>query len=174
MNCAGCLHPNRDALDAQLVAGVPYRAISATFNLSLGAISRHKRHVKEMIQARTTTEMSEHSSTLYNRVERLVDEAEQILAKAKAKDDFRGANGALGAAAKLLDLLGRASGELQSANVGGIHLTQIKVTNINTSNDDRELAELIREATADFNPAVIERFKQLAACTVDAPPLLTR
>jgi len=113
-------------------------------------------------------------SALYNRVEKLVGEAEQILAAAKAKDDFRGANGALGAAAKLLDLLGRASGELQGANAGGIHLT--KITNVNVTNygDDRELAELLREATCDWNPAVVERFKQLAGCSVDAAPIVMR
>lgn len=139
--------------------------------MSLGAICRHRKHVKEMIQAYSPAEAHERGGALYNRVERLVGEAEQILAAAKAKEDFRGANGALGAAAKLLDLLGRASGELQSANAGGIHLTRITNVNVTANYDDRELAELVSEATAGFNPVVIERFKQLAGCSDHAPRL---
>jgi hypothetical protein len=165
MNCAGCLHRNRDQLDAQLIQGIPYRTISETFHLSLGAVSRHRKHVREMIQARGESETAAHGSALYDRVEKLVGEAEAILEAAKAKKDFRGANGALGAACKLLDLLGRASGQLQAANAGGIHLTlNQRVTNtvINNYDMDVEFAMLVSEATRNFDPVEIGRLKALA------------
>jgi len=164
MNCAGCLHPNRDALDDQLVRGVPYRTIANTFQLSLGSISRHKHHVREMIQTRTQSEREEHGSALLARVERLVGEAEEILRLAKSKEDFRGANGALGAAAKLLDLCGRLSGELQQANAagGGFHVHLSKTTvNVRNYGDDRELAALVGEATAGFSVDEFLRLKAL-------------
>jgi hypothetical protein len=86
MNCAGCLHRDRDQLDAQLVAGIPYRTIASTFDLSLGAISRHKRHVQEMIQARTAEETAAHGSALLDRVTKLVGEAEEILAAGEGEE----------------------------------------------------------------------------------------
>lgn len=166
MNCAGCLHHNRDLLDAQLVQGIPYRSIAASFNLSLGAISRHKRHIKEMIQARSPDETREHGTVLYNRIERLVAAAEEILEAARVKNDFRGANGALGAAAKLLDLLGRVSGELQAAHAGGIHLTlnqRVTNTTIHNYDTDVDFAALIGEATKGFSVDELMRLKSLVA-----------
>jgi hypothetical protein len=111
-------------------------------------------------------ERAERGSALHDRVEKLVGEAEQVLAKAKAKDDFRGAVGALGAAAKLLDLLGRVSGELQSANSGGIHLT--KITNVNVTNydNDRDFAAMVGEATRGFDVRELMRLKAIAESAV--------
>jgi hypothetical protein len=176
MNCSACLHRDRDQLDAQLVQGVPYRTIANTFDLSLGAISRHKHHVQEMIQARTTEETAAHGSALLDRVTKLVGEAEEILKAAKEKNDFRGANGALGAAAKLLDLLGRLSGELHQANAagGGLHLHK-HVTNVNIGHDytnDVEFAQMISEATRGFDPREIERLKTIVH-NERATPVLT-
>jgi hypothetical protein len=174
--CGPCSHRNRDELDAQLIAGVSYRAISKTFQVSIGALSRHKAHVKEMIRERTPGEREEHGSALLDRVEKLVTSAEEILEAAKTKNDFRGANGALGAAAKLLDLLGRLSGELQSANAGGLHLTMNnRVTNtiVTTYDNDVEFAQLVSEATRGFNPIEIERLKALVN-NPSTTPLLMR
>jgi hypothetical protein len=177
MACKLDRHPNRDELDRQMVNGVSYRSICATFGTTLGTLNRHKQCIKELLNqamVKGQGERAERGSTLYDRVEKLVGEAEQILAKAKAKDDFRGANGALGAAAKLLDLLGRASGELQSANAGGIHLTQIRVTNtVNNYGDDREIAELVAEATRNFDPTEIARLQALV-CNSRSTALVVR
>ncbi len=108
---------------------------------------------------------SEHRSALLDRVLRLADEAEKILASARReRNDFRGASG-LGAAAKLLDLCGRLSGELQSANAGGTqHLTMNRVTNntiINVDND-ADFAAMIGEATKGFSVDELTRLKALA------------
>ena len=166
MNCRTCCHAKRAEIDQQIIAGTPYRIISQTYGLSLGAISRHKEHVKqtlgEAIQRRDG-ERQEQGSTLLNRVERLVDEAEGVLTCAKSMQDWRGATSALSAACRLLELCARLNGELQSSNSPGIHLTLNKVsTTINNYDSDQELAQLIAEATEGFNPSVIQRFKALA------------
>jgi hypothetical protein len=165
MHCRGCLHRDRDNLDRQIIDGVPFRRLAVSFNLSLGALSRHKGHIKEMIQPRSQDEREEHGSALLERVQKLIGEAEEILMAAKAKNDFRGANGALGAAAKLLDLCGRLSGELQSANAGGIHLTLNRTTKTiinNYGDSDPEWATMLFEATRGFDPAEITRLKAIA------------
>jgi len=167
MACKLDRHPRRDELDRQIINGVNYRSICATFNTTLGTVHRHKQCIKELLneaEAKGAGERAERGSALYNRVEKLVREAEEILAAAKAKNDFRGANGALGAAAKLLDLLGRASGELQSANAGGLHLTLNRVTNntIINYNDDADFARMIGEATRGFDVCELMRLKAIA------------
>lgn len=169
MNCAGCLHRDRDLLDAQLVQGVPYRIIAETFDLSLGSISRHKRHVKDMIQARSAAETNEHGSALLARVEEVITEAKAILVDAKAAKSFGPATQALNSITRALELCARLSGELQAANTGGLHLTLNKTT-INVANyaDDREFALLVSEATKSFNPDEIARLKALAMCNDSA------
>ncbi len=162
-HCKPCGDPRRTEIDTQIVKGVALRVVSQAFGISTGSLCRHKAHIKADIALAIQSqpgEREERGSALLGRVEKLVQSAEEILASAKAKEDFRGANGALGAAAKLLDLCARLSGELQGPNSGGIHLT--KITNVNVTNyDDKELAALLKEATCGWNPAVIARFQAL-------------
>ena len=78
---------------------------------------------------RTQEQREEHSGVLVSRVEKLAAAAEEILAMAKADKNLNAATGAINAATRLLELVGRPSGELQSANAGGIHLTMNKISN---------------------------------------------
>jgi hypothetical protein len=165
MNCRGCVHAKRAEIDQAIIAGTAYRIISQTYGLSLGAISRHKEHVKqtlgEAIQRRDG-ERQERGSHLLERVERLVGEAEGILVCAKSSQDWKGATAALGAAARLLELLGRLSGELVNQNAPGVHLTLNRVTTtINNYGSDEELAQLVMEATNNFSTDTIEHFRAL-------------
>ena len=174
MKCKACFHPQRNIIDQQIIAGRPLRALVAAFGISLGALHRHKTCIRELLTESRASEREERGSALQERVLRLCDEAEKILTAASAKNDFRGANGALGASAKLIDLLARLSGELQSANSPGLHFTKISNT-INIYNDDRELAELVAEATGDFNPVEIARLKNIVekqrSCALDVQAL---
>jgi hypothetical protein len=173
MACKLDHHPNRDQLDDMLVRGVPFSAIRASFGATNGTISRHKnvclRELLGEAMVKGRGERAERGSVLLDRIEEVISEAKSILVDAKAAKSFGPATQALNSITRALELCARLSGELQPGNAGGIHLTQIKVTNINTGNDDRELAELVSEATAGFNEAVIERFKQLAGCSDVAP-----
>jgi hypothetical protein len=179
MGCKLDHHPNRDAIDHQIVAGVPLRQICATFNTSLGVVHRHKTDcIKKLLSQAMQHEQGERAergSALLDRVEKLVTSAEEILEAAKTKNDFRGANGALGAAAKLLDLLGRLSGELQSANAGGLHLTMNRVTNntIVAVDNDADFAAMIGEATKGFSVDELMRLKALVN-NPSTTPLLMR
>ena len=162
-HCKFCFDPRRNEIDRQYVGGVPLRAIIRTFGGSLGAAHRHRQHVIDLMKARTPSENAEHSSDLLQRVQKLVDEAEVILKDAKATKNLKAATSAIGAATRLLELMGRLTGELQQPN-GWIHLNMTRITNnsITVCGDDAELAVLVKEATDSFNPAIIEHFKQLA------------
>jgi len=170
MNCAGCLHRDRDRLDAQLVQGVPYRSIAASFNLSLGALSRHKRHVKEMIQARTPGEREEHGKSLLARVEELISEAQDVCRLAKADKKYAAARNALNGVGRSLELIGKLTGEIAApVNAGGIHLMLNKTVNIANYDDDANFARLVFEATRGFDADEIERLKMLAASSPSQP-----
>jgi hypothetical protein len=74
--CKACFHLDRAEIDRQIVAGTPFRVIVASTGLSLGALHRHKRHVKEMLaeaMALRAGERSERGSALADRVESLLD-----------------------------------------------------------------------------------------------------
>jgi hypothetical protein len=163
MQCAGCLHRDRDQLDAEMVKGTPYRTLGATFGLSLGALSRHRRHIKEMLAARGPAETSEHGSALLARVEEVITEAKAILTEARANKSFGPATQALNSITRALELCARLSGELQSANAGGLQLHLHKHEHVtNNYMDEREFALLIQEATRNFNPDEISRLRLLA------------
>jgi hypothetical protein len=169
--CGPCSHRNRDEIDLQLINGVSFRRIAAAFNLSLGSISRHKAHVKEMIRARTQEQREEHGGVLLSRVEELISETREILTSAKTDKNLTAATSAVNAITRLLELLGRLDGSLQSANAGGIHLRMSKTINVNVHSydNDVEFALLVKEATRSFDPATIEHLKQLAESAITQP-----
>ena len=166
MNCGPCFHRNRDQIDQQLVDGIPYRSIAQTFGLSLGAISRHRAHVAAMLEERTPEETEKHGSNLMRRVEDVITEAKSILVEAKANKSFGAATQALNAITRALELCGRLSGELQSANSDVINLTLSKTTvNVHSYDDDVEFAQMIGEATNGFDIAEFLRLRALAEST---------
>lgn len=168
MSCRACSHSDRDTIDHQLIAGVPVRTIVAATGLSLGGLTRHKQHLKETLglalRKRTPEQSEEHASSLLSRVEELITEAQQILTTAKADKDPKSALNAVNALARLLELLGRVSGELAQPNAGGLHLTlnSTKVTVNKFDGDDVEFATMIGEATNGFDVAELLRLKRIA------------
>ena len=164
MHCGGCVHPNRDQLDAQLVAGVPYRSLEPVYDLSIATISRHAGHVRQMIRELQPAERQEHAGALLERVGRLADRAEALLTIAESKENIVGATGAINACARVRELIGKLTGELSSGS--GIHLS---VTNNRTTNnivnvqEDTDLALAVAEATRNFDPAEIQRLRLLVS-----------
>ena len=112
MHCKACIHRDRAEIDAQMVANIPYRAISSRFAVPLGTLSRHAHHVREMIKERLPHERAEHGTNLISRVETIITEAEGILESAKSTKDLRCAILALGAIGKQLETLARMTGGL--------------------------------------------------------------
>ncbi|HLZ52118.1 MAG TPA: hypothetical protein VKP61_15330 [Candidatus Acidoferrum sp.] len=162
-HCKACGDPRRTEIDTQLVRGAPLRSVSQSFGISVGSLHRHKAHIRADLALAIRSqpgEREERASGLLSRVEELIVEAKSICTEARTDKKYAAATNALNTVVHALELLGKLNGELQQP--GGLHLTQIRVTNINAGhNDDAELAELIREATGNWNPAVIARFQAL-------------
>jgi hypothetical protein len=179
MQCRACKHPDRVAIDQQIVAGSPLRSIAAATGLSLGGLVRHKQCIKtalaQAIEA-GRAERASQGSDLLDRVQRLADEAIGILETAKASKDLKAGTAAICAAVRCLELCGRLDGSLASPTSPGLHLTLNRVTNntIINYNDDVDFARMISEATRGFDPNEISRLQQLAGCTEPAPPIVMR
>lgn len=170
-HCKPCGDSRRTEIDTQLVRGAPLRSVSAAFGISVGSLHRHKEHIKADLALAIRSApgpREERASGLLSRVEELITEAKTICTEARTDKKYAAATNALNTVVHAMELIGKLSGELTQP--GGLHLTQIRVTNVNTSRgDDVELAELIREATDNWNPVVIAHLKVLAGCSDLAP-----
>jgi hypothetical protein len=166
--CKPCHHKNRPRIDAQMIDGTPYRIIlTENPDLSLGSLSRHRAHIKQALASAMSlraVERAENGSELLQRVLRLAGEAEGILEDAKSSKNLKAATSAICAAVRVLELVGRLSGELQAPNAGGLHLTLNRVTNTTIHNygDDAELAQLVGEATKGFSVDELMRLRAIA------------
>jgi hypothetical protein len=174
-HCKPCGDPRRTEIDTELIRGTPLRSVSQSFGISVGSLHRHKAHIKEDLALAIRSqpgEREERASGLLSRVEELITEAKSICTEARADKKFAAASNALNTVRGALELLGKLNGEL--AQPGSLHLTQIRVTNtVNNYGDDRELAELIAEATKGFDPIEIARLRALA-CSDAASPIVIR
>jgi len=166
MSCKLDRHPRRQELDDMLIRGIPFSTIRTSFTAATnGTLSRHRniclRELLNQAVEQGRAERAERGSGLLSRVEEVITEAKAILVDAKAAKSFGPATQALNSITRALELCARLSGELQSGNA--VHLTKITNVNVNSNyGSDQELAELVREATCNWNPAVIARLKALA------------
>ena len=111
--CSICRNPQRDAIDAALIAGEALRSIAKRFGTSASAVFRHRNSdlSPALIQAKTERD-SEHADTLLDQVRCLTDKAIELLAKAEKEGDTRGAFVGIREARGCMELVGKLTGEL--------------------------------------------------------------
>ncbi len=104
--CTICTSDARDTIDKALVAGTPYRRIAARLPVSEQALLRHHDgHVPERLaKAHEAAEVAD-ADKLLARVQRLLDLAEAILARAEREGDHRTALSGIGQARACAELL---------------------------------------------------------------------
>ena len=120
--CLVCSSPNRLAVEEALVLNTPLRQISARFGFSTSALHRHRhRHLlQKLVKAEEAKQVSE-AGTLLGKVESLIARCEDLARQAQENKSYSGASSALRELGRVLDLLGRVSGQLRSGvgvNVG--------------------------------------------------------
>src|SRR5688500_1880811 len=104
--CSVCAHPERDAIDKALVAGVANRRIAAQYAVSEQAIRRHRaEHLPEKLaKAEAATEVAQ-ADDLLREVRALRSKAYGLLLKAEAAGDYRTALAGVREARGCLELL---------------------------------------------------------------------
>src|SRR6266511_3423048 len=95
--CSICAHPERDAIDAALIAGIgSIRSIAPLYSVSLTALLRHRdAHLPEtLVHAHESAEVTR-AEDLLAQVRALEEKAVAILHRAEAAGDLRSAVAAI-------------------------------------------------------------------------------
>jgi hypothetical protein len=112
-HCTCCVHPERDSIDAALVCGDSVRTIGSRFGVSPDAVSRHSRnHLSAALAGMRTQEQADRRATLLDSIETLIERAETLYNAASAEGKAAQALDVLKELRLQLELLGKATGEL--------------------------------------------------------------
>ncbi len=113
--CTICTSQHRDSIDAGIVCGESSPALAARFNVSASAIQRHaKRHLSAALVGMQTAELADKRASLLERVEGLIERAETMFVTAAAEGKFNQSLDVLKELRLQLELLGKATGELDT------------------------------------------------------------
>jgi hypothetical protein len=141
--CTCCTHKERAAIDTALLESQPLRHIAAQFNVSTGALQRHRDHITPALAKAQEARAIASADTLLDQVKSLQSEAKSILEEAKNTGDLKTALSAIGQARACLELLAKLTGELASQ----------PVVNVTVSTEWLELRTVIVNALQPFPEA---------------------
>ncbi len=122
--CTVCGHPQRHIIEETLVTGAPYRSVAKQFELSEGAVYRHKtEHLPAHLLKAKEVEEAARADDLLDRVRNLQTHALDILERAEKTGDLRTALAAISQARGNLELLGKLAGELDERPVVNLNIS---------------------------------------------------
>lgn len=113
MRCSVCRHPEREAIDAALVAGEPFRNIAQRHGLDHTAIFRHNQeHLPEAMVRAQAAQATAHGDNLLAQLEALSTDARRIRDKAESAGDLKTALAGIRELTRLMELTAKLRGEL--------------------------------------------------------------
>lgn len=140
--CSVCAHEDRQEIDEALVSGTPYRDIAGRTGLTTSALSRHRSdHISAALQSVVVERDADAAASLLDRVEDLIGRTERILSASEESGKVAQALGAVRELRALLELLGKASGELKPDGL-------IQVLNVQTSPEWLQIRQVLLAALA--------------------------
>ena len=112
--CTICTHNQRGKIEQALLKGESVRVVAARFGTSTSTLQRHKAHLPaELVRAKQAAEVSQ-SDDLLQKVANLENDARRIQRKAEAAGDLRTAVSAIRELTRVIELLAKLRGEIQS------------------------------------------------------------
>lgn len=154
--CTACVHDQRAEIDAALVSGTSLRKIAERFGVSSTALHRHRDHVSAAVVAVAAERDRDQARTLLDRVEDLEVHARRILEAAEEAGNVHQQLGALRELRGIVELLGKATGELRDV----APLT----VNLFTTSDWVDVRALVLEAVpVEARPVFADRLRRLEA-----------
>jgi hypothetical protein len=87
--CLACRHPDREAIDRDLLAGVPKRSIAARYGLSEGSAQRHRAHIAAPVLATWSASQAEIYAGLADYTAELERDARRIAEQAREQGNAR-------------------------------------------------------------------------------------
>ena len=160
--CTVCGHAQVQEIDRRLVRGETIAGIARDFAVSEDALKRHfENHTVKTLSASPTTAEMTQADDLLGQVRALQDEAQDILAEARAAGDLRTALRGIGQALSCLELLCKVEGRLQDQQS-----VQVNVNlDIYHSPEWREVGAMLAEVLApypDLRGEIAARLKAMA------------
>ncbi len=124
--CTICSHPEREAINRELVESVPFRKISERFGTSITALHRHKTdHLPgKLVMAREAQEIAE-ADDLLGQVRDIHARTLAILEAVEATGEHRTALAAIREARSNLELLAKLIGELDESPTVNILISPV-------------------------------------------------
>ncbi len=122
--CTICTHPEREAINAALVANEPYRTIADRYGLSHQALMRHKaEHLPSiMVKSEEAREVA-HADDLVWQIKQLRNKAISILGKAETAGDLKTALMGVREARACIELLAEMEGEINRRPVFNLYMS---------------------------------------------------
>jgi hypothetical protein len=153
--CSICAHPERPAIEADLIAGqATFRSIAKRYGTSPAALTRHKAdHLPTFLATAKAAAEVANAGTLLEQVKSLRDRTLALLEKAEEAGDLRTAFAGIREARGCLALLGEIEGELDRR----------PVINLIGSDEWRALLTAILEALAPYPAARVAAADAVAA-----------
>ena len=115
LECSICMRADRTAIDAAIVAGnESIRAMADRWSVSKTTLLRHREHIPSRLVAAHAAAEVVKADTLLDKVLGLEADARRIGAAAERGDDLRTALASVRELVRIVELLGKVSGELAS------------------------------------------------------------
>jgi hypothetical protein len=112
-SCTICTDPERDAIDAALVAGEPFRRVAAQYSLTEQAIRRHRKaHLPAALTKAQEAKEAARADDLLAQLQALTAEAHRIKNQAERTGDYRTALAGIRELVRIVELLAKLRGEL--------------------------------------------------------------
>lgn len=123
--CTICTHPERDRIDAALVSGTAYSAVARQFEVGPESVRRHHdAHLSPSLAAIAARRKEAAAADLVGQVRQLVGRADELYEAAVLDGKVTNALAALREMRGSLELLGKATGELDDRPQVTINLMQ--------------------------------------------------
>lgn len=115
--CSICTHPEKEAINAALIASETYRKIADRYGPSPQALMRHKEHLPVTLTKAAAAKETAFADDLLEQVKQLRNKAVNILAMAEKSGDLRTALMGIREARACIELLLEVEGRLQRGSV---------------------------------------------------------
>ncbi len=122
--CTICTHPEKEAINAALIANEPFRHIAARYGTSTGALQRHKADdlPSIMVKSEEAREVA-HADDLVWQIKQLRNKAIGILGKAETAGDLKTALMGVREARACIELLAEMEGEISRRPVFNLYMS---------------------------------------------------
>ncbi len=165
--CTICRHPKREAIDAALVRGEPYRRIAARTGTSMGSVRRHQANhlaaaIADAKQAKTIR-----ADNLLDQVRVLHERTLEILDRALATGAPHIALNAVREARANIELLATMTGELEQRQTN-VNVAVVNVDPASVAGLREQLAAKLATSTTAQLPAATPKHVATTPTVIDA------